>query len=464
MRLAIFTPWPPDRSGIAAYSAELLPALATNLDIDVFLANPAAHVTTADAGSAPHGSLRLRSAFEFQPLHLQAPYDLVVYQLGNARCHDYMWAYLVRYPGLVVLHDGQLHHSRARALIARGREADYRAEFAWCHPDAPPDLAEFVVNGLQGSPYFLWPLRGVALAAARALAVHAVGLADELRPEVPAGVPLVTIPMGTRPHAPARRADVHGRPVIAAFGGVTPEKRIPQVLRAFARALEVAPDARLLLVGETRDYYDASADARALGVESRVTITGYVADIELDDWIEAADICVCLRWPTSRETSASWLRCLAAGKATVTTDLVHVVDVPSLDPRTWNLQWAWSAVHDAVGPPGAPAPVCVGVDILDEDHSLGLALRRLAVDAELRATLGASGRQWWDARHGLAHMIAGYEQALAVATAAPVQPPRAAALPSHLRDEARTTLERLCAEIGVPVPLAGLGTPTPPTA
>jgi len=45
------------------------------------------------------------------------PYDLVVYQLGNAPCHDYMWGYLAAFPGLVVLHDARLHQARARALL-----------------------------------------------------------------------------------------------------------------------------------------------------------------------------------------------------------------------------------------------------------------------------------------------------------------------------------------------------------
>ena len=49
-----------------------------------------------------------------------------------------MWAYLTRYPGLVVLHDAQLHQSRAHALIARGRADDLRAELRFGHPDTPP--------------------------------------------------------------------------------------------------------------------------------------------------------------------------------------------------------------------------------------------------------------------------------------------------------------------------------------
>ena len=59
-------------------------------------------------------------AHDFVWKQQRAPYDLIVYQLGNARWHDYMWAYLVAYPGLVVLHDIRVHHARARHLLETG--------------------------------------------------------------------------------------------------------------------------------------------------------------------------------------------------------------------------------------------------------------------------------------------------------------------------------------------------------
>lgn len=447
VRLAWFTPWPPERSGIAAYSAELLPHLAAHAAIDVFLGRGP---TPADA-AAPAG-VRLFSAHEFLRLHGARPYDLVVYQVGNARCHDYMWAYLARVPGLVVLHDAQLHHSRAAALLRQGRAGDYRAEFAYSHPDAPPALAEFIVNGLQGSPYYLWPHRRVVVQAARALAAHNDWLAARLREEAP-GVPVRTVRMGTRAHDSARRAQAEGHPVFAAFGGITFEKRIPQVLRAFARALEVAPAARLVLVGEARDHYDVAADLNALGIGGRVTIAGYVADEDLDGWIQAADLCLCLRWPTSRETSASWLRCLAAGKATIVTDLAHTIEVPALDPRHWGLLHA-TARGDALDrPPARETAVTVAVDILDEDHSLGLAARRLATDAALRAQLGAAARRWWEARHTLAHMEADYLAAIEAALDAPGVPAGRASLPPQLLDAAGGTLSRVVSEMGITNPL-----------
>ena len=104
--------------------------------------------------------------------------------------------------------------------------------------------------------------------------------------------------------------------LLAAFGGVTPEKRIPQLLRALSDVAERRPNLHLMLVGNAAAHYDVVADARAWRVADRVHVTGYVADEALPDYLAASDLCACLRWPTNRETSASWLRCLAAGRTT----------------------------------------------------------------------------------------------------------------------------------------------------
>ena len=111
VRVAWFSPLPPARSGIAAYSAEILPLLTSHHRIDAFVDTPEGRT----------GAAGVSAAHEFAWRHRLDPYDLIVYQLGNARCHDYMWAYLAHYPGLVVLHDARLHHARARQLPRQRR-------------------------------------------------------------------------------------------------------------------------------------------------------------------------------------------------------------------------------------------------------------------------------------------------------------------------------------------------------
>ncbi len=436
-RLAWFTPLPPARSGIAAYSAELLPLLAPDFDIDVFVDRPAPGAV---------------SAHDFVWKNLQQPYDLAVYQLGNSPAHDYMWPYFTRYPGLIVLHDAELHHSRAKALLGRRRIADYRREFHFSHPEAPPSIPDLVIANLAALLFYHWPMLGVAARSARLLAVHSTRLRDDLDAEF-SPTPVEAIRMGVAdPLGPAARTSLQadearerlGLPadgvIFCAFGGVTPEKRVRQALRALAAIGPGTYGAYLVLLGEPAGYYDAAADARRFGVEDRVRLTGYVGDEEFPAYLDAADVCLCLRWPTTRETSAAWLRCLAAGKATVITDLVHNDEAPLLDPRTW-------ITLGAAGRPGrtrdagAEDAVSVGIDILDEDHSLALAMRRLARDPDLRDQLGRSARAWWEREHTLARMASDYRRVIARTLELPF--PDLSSLPVHFRNDGTWLAESL---------------------
>ena len=508
-RLAWFTPLPPVRSGIATYNAELLPFLAETHKIDVFVdlnqdqleeslsapgARPEAGGTTspsADRGAPgpqarrtnlpspqfPVPSPRVCDAHDFVWKQAKHSYDLVVYQLGNATCHDYMRPYLVRYPGLVVLHDGQLHHARGRLLLQQKREGDYRTEFAYSHPDAPRDVAELGLAGLLGSLNYFWPMLRTAVRSAKLVAVHNARLATELRDQFTDGR-IEAINMGVLDQFGGKKPGARGLEkqaglrsrygiaadavVFAAFGRVTPEKRISQALGALASVARTIPGIHLLLVGPTADYYDAWAEAKALGVSDHVTLMGYVEDTALPDYVAAADVCLCLRWPSSGETSGSWLRCLAAAKPTIITDLVHTVDVPALDPRSWTVNYATQEPgprNEASSPkslapsPQPPAPICISLDILDEDHSLKLAMQRLAVDGKLREQLGNRARRFWEDNHTMERMVADYRRVIGIGlTYADPGKGRSAAheLPPHLQPDGAEHARRLLREMGVP--------------
>ncbi len=447
IRLAWFSPMPPVRSGIATNSAELVRRLSSDFEIDVFVDAPAPGA---------------RSAHDFIWLRRRRPYDLTVFQVGNSSHHNFLWPYLFRFPGLAVLHDVHLHHARAALLLTERRGDQYRAEFTANHPGSSVDLAELAVAGFDSYLYYMWPMTRLIVEASRVTAVHSGGMADRLREERPAAsVEVVRLTQGEDVSAEREadaRATVRARYglapdalVIGVFGGLTPEKRLPQILDAFGATTATAPGARLLLGGAPAPQYDAAAAIQARGLTDRVTMTGYLeTDDELTDAIAAADIVLNLRWPTAREVSGPWLRALAAGKPTVTIDLAHLWDVPSLDPRTWT-------VTGVPGSPGArepgrtPQPVTVAIDILDEDHSLRLALRRLATDAELRAALGAAARRYWRREHSPETSVGDYHRVIALALGREAPRPT---LPPHLRDNGDRTLRELLGPFGVGVHFA----------
>jgi glycosyltransferase involved in cell wall biosynthesis len=274
--------------------------------------------------------------------------------------------------------------------------------------------------------------------------------------------------------ARARIRGRHGIPhdaiVFGVFGGLTPEKRLPQILAAFHSIRPYAPGARLLLGGAEAAHFPLDVYRAAEGV----VVTGYVENDELTGHIAAVDVSLNLRWPTARETSGPWLRALAAGKATVITDLAHLAGIASLDPRTWTVnapsdirypmtddRWTASAAdtsdigHRPSGI-GCSDAIAVAIDIVDEDHSLRLAMRRLALDAALRETLGRAARDYWQREHSIDAMADDYESAFARCASfgeIAAVGGNASAIPRHLHGDGDERLRALLAPFGIESPL-----------
>jgi len=430
MRLAWFSPLPPARSGIATYNADLLAVLDRDFVIDRFVdrttgtgvgASDRPIDTTMGTGvgaadqPTPVPSNRVHDAHDFLWLQRREPYDLVVYQLGNAPAHDYMWAYLAPFPGLVVVHDPTLHHARARQLLIGGRPDDYRREFHYDHPGAPTGFAEYAVQGLGGPIYYLYSMLRVPMQTARLVAVHNPRIAADLAEAFP-GVAVDAIHLGTRPldTSDALRARVRatmgvpdGCTLYAAFGKITEAKRTGAILRAFTTLVRGGLNARLLLAGDASDYPSLDREIEATGTADRIFVAGYIEEDNVGGYLAAADACLCLRWPTTGETSASWLQCLAAGRPTIISDLAHLVDIPST--------------------------VTLRVDLLDEEASLLHAMRQLATDADLRSRLGREGHAYWAAHHTVEVMANDYRRIIKEAAMRPA--PLVADLPAHFLED-----------------------------
>jgi glycosyltransferase involved in cell wall biosynthesis len=462
---------PPSRSGVAGRSAELVALLrARGFDVDVYVQDRSPDEAIA------------RSAHEFPPRHIRSPYELTIFQFGNSSHHDFIWPYALRYPGLVVLHDTRLHHARAAALLRERRAADYRAEFAWNHPALSPDLAELGVAGIDSTLYYGWPMLRALIERSRAVAVHGEGAAQDLReafartsPSTELDDRLFTIRLGEgtawsdeqRLAARRRLRAQYGfgddDVVFGVFGGLTPEKRLTQIFAAFG-TLSQTVRARLLLAGAAAAHYDLAAEITARGLGAAAIVTGYLpSDEDVTAHLAACDVSLNLRWPTARETSGPWLRALAAGLPTIVTDLAHHGDVPSLDPRTWavnavgirgsapGIRGSGPEVRDSgsgvrgSGSEMALEPVTIAIDVLDEDHSLRLAMRRLARDAELRAQLGAAARAWWGREHSVDMMVDDYVRVLHAAAARPLS---YADVPPHMTSDGTRLVRELSGPFG----------------
>jgi glycosyltransferase involved in cell wall biosynthesis len=337
LRLAYFSPLPPARSGIADYSAELLPYLARLADVTVFGADDGRWTVDDSASSA----VRRLSSLTVRPLRYYAPhrrqYDLALYQMGNSRHHDAIYAHCLRYPGVVALHDYTLHHAQAHRTAGQGHLSAYVRELGYSYGTAGLRLAYRIQAGQQPMPLFDLPLNERLLHTNLGFIVHSHYVAERIRPQI-GRRPLAVIPQIMTPAtsaAPSRQT-LRGWPthwpeqavVLASAGQVTPARRLDEVLAAFKQVCADWP-VYYLIIGDTGTEVDVTRLVADLGLTQRVHCTGYLPNLaDFTHWLAAADIVVNLRHPTAGETSAVALRAMAAGKPVVVYDHGWYAELP----------------------------------------------------------------------------------------------------------------------------------------
>jgi hypothetical protein len=106
MRLAWFTPDSAARRGAAAAPP---PHAADDLALLVRALRARHQVDLIDA----------RAAHDFVWRQAQEPYDVCVYELDNTPAHQFVWPYLVHYPGVTLLRRLSLRESRGAASPGR---------------------------------------------------------------------------------------------------------------------------------------------------------------------------------------------------------------------------------------------------------------------------------------------------------------------------------------------------------
>ena len=306
MRIAYYSPLPPERSGVADYSAHLLPALHERLDV---------HVVRRGRTRPVRGV------------------ELALYHVGNnPDAHGWIVDALRKRPGVVVMHDFVLHHLVAGLTIGRRDGHGYLDAMEREGGVVGRLLAHGVLDKrippLWESRPEEFHLAGEVLDLATGLIVHSRHVKQRARAAGYAG-PIWRIPHPAWEHAPVERAHVDGRPLIGSFGNVNASKRIPQLLEAFARLRRDRPEARLLLVGAVSPGFDLDRRLQRLGLSGDgIAREAYVEEARLWSLMAACDVCVSLRSPTMGETSGSVIRQLSLGKPIVVSDVGWFAELP----------------------------------------------------------------------------------------------------------------------------------------
>jgi glycosyltransferase involved in cell wall biosynthesis len=326
-RLASVSPLPPERSGIADYSADLLPELARYYEVEVVLAQASLGDPWV-AANFPQRSVEWFDANAHQ-------FDRIMYHFGNSSYHQHMFGLLERHPGVVVLHDffmsGITHYAAGASPYPN---AYVRALYLSHGYRALLDEREL---GLEASIY-KYPCNRAVLDHAAGMIVHShhsMHLADQWYGDGSSAdwkmIPLLRMLPGEIDKAAARKklGIPDGQFLVCSFGMLALTKCNDKIVEAWLNSeLGSDQDAKLVFVGENDVLqFGKDLEARIHGHDN-VQITGFATQEMYRLYLAAADAAVQLRTRSRGETSATVLDCLSFRLPTVINAHGSAAEVP----------------------------------------------------------------------------------------------------------------------------------------
>jgi glycosyltransferase involved in cell wall biosynthesis len=324
-RLALISPFPPQRSGVADYSAFTFRHVSKYADVEVYSA----------ARPATSGPLVIH------PLsgapYLDRRFDAIVNVVGNSHFHFPILDLMGSYGGACIAHDNRMveayRHDRgdawtAELLSSRSRTVrpEELSDLLW-DLDRLPSIGYDII-AQQASPLVV---HGRALADS---ILRDTGTSPAVVPFVPYNVPSVTVisdDASTRARqALGLAADVFH---IGTFGIVDRRtKRLDLVVAAVAWLRSWDIPAELHIVGQAPlvERHALRRLAKSLGIESQIILHGHVPRDNLEDFLLGIDVAVQLRSSDRLSLSGTLADCIAFGVPTVTTEIIaQELDAPS---------------------------------------------------------------------------------------------------------------------------------------
>ncbi len=305
-RIAMLTPLPPEKSGIAGYSAALAGALAPLAETTLF--------SPAQASALAHTSPK---------------YDHVLSVVGNAPLHGEIHDLAVKWGSAVLCHD-----SRLLGLATRNgpKPAASWASQELGRPVTPGEIIAWARDERLREACFL----GELARAARPLIFHSPQPVAEVAARF--GVAAKHLPFAIQrdftPRTAAARARARAALGIAAderliisLGFISSNKGIPAALHALA----LLPGTRLVFVGEPTPETPAFEKLAAkLGLRGRAAFgQSFVPERDYRDFLLAADCALQLREGLPGNISGALQDCIAAGLPSVASrDLAENIAAP----------------------------------------------------------------------------------------------------------------------------------------
>lgn len=312
MKLNWFSPLPPAKTDIAHYTARILPALAAHADVTLWT-----NQLEWDASLSKYAEVRKYRLEQISWDELNGA-DMSIYNIGNnPDYHGLIWEVSQRHPGIVVLHDFNLHEFFYSLYLGHWEDPEaYLCQMELYYGETGRRDAQACVQNNGQMLYDLaqrYPLTMPALDNALGALVHTEEALDKFKrdghcPVSYAPLPF-TVPFDSHerntPNPESRAAVPPYRLIV--FGYLAPNRRLEELLTAIAEFPQ-KDQFRLDIYGRLSNEKQVRELVRLLHLKGLVAVHGFVPEAELERALSDAHLAINLRYPTAGEASGSQLR------------------------------------------------------------------------------------------------------------------------------------------------------------
>jgi len=313
-KLAMFTVLPPQKSGIAYYSKELIDELKKYYKIDVFL-KPS---NENDIICHFWTDVNMYRIEQFDSLAEQ--YDRILYHFGNNPMHAHMFTILSKYGGVSVLHDFFLKDLQSYRNFMDIKQ--HALDSALYESHGIGSIVEYNKNNNE-SVFNKYPCNFEVIRLSHAIITHS-RYASNLLKFFYTNIPLcVTIPhLESLPNTSISKNNLRASLgldqssfIVCCFGFINTNKLNQEILDAWLDSdISKNPINKLIFVGSTlKNIYGNEFQKNVDTTNNQVLITGWSEEKDYKMYLNAADGAIQLRQHSRGETSKTLLDALSYG-------------------------------------------------------------------------------------------------------------------------------------------------------
>ena len=330
-KLFFVSPLPPEKTGIAEYSYELIKELTKYFDIELVVTQKTVSKLTS------FKSLKIRDIQWFKKCSHKN--SLIIYHVGNSKFHSHMLELLREFPGVVVMHDFFIGHMLANQELS-GSTPLLLSRSLYDSHGYMAIKKRFQEGGVH-QVIEDYPANFNFLRNSRALVFHSDYAQKLLNKFYPASIfktkvipHLRKIPTSFDKLL-ARKKIGFGEQdfIVCAFGVIGPTKLSHKLLESwFHSDMSKNQESILVFVGDNPEPEYANQLQEIIKnspFKSRVSFTGWVSNEYYNFYLASADFAVQLRGMSRGESSGAVLDCMKYGLPTIVNANGAMAEFPS---------------------------------------------------------------------------------------------------------------------------------------